>query len=376
MDGVIKEVKDLWPGCKLVRGTARHSESNGGIERLRLSAETKIENWMNQTGSTHWSVGCKLVSWEMNTQVHRGIGGQMPYRMVFGQDPRVGLSGLAVDSALLESLKTEAEIVSTLNLKRDVPIEDQMLGGGTANDGGEEEFEDGTNIFNETNEDNDNDMDQKPAAKEDSDEMALKPPAKKPDDINDDRSTNTDNNADSASSPSVDEPFVPTSTEDLRACSNIRHVWLNLMGKTSIVTKDMLVNARINAKFPIVDRQDMTGTWRRVVLQKMRRDVWLLIDEMGAGEIGWVESTGDEGPIAEWGLYYKHPTVADFQAAREAVANKNAALTDEENKLNESPSRKKLRDEAAVALERQGRSMKAKAAKIGILTWVLLYKCH
>ncbi|KAL7501860.1 hypothetical protein ACHAXN_000153 [Cyclotella atomus] len=257
----------------------------------------------------------------------------MPYRMVFGQDPQVGLSGLAVDSALLESLKTEAEIVSTLNLKRDVPIEDQVLGGGTANDGGEEEFEDGTNIFNETNEDNDNDMDQKPAAKEDSDEMALKPPAKKPDDINDDRSTNTDNNA----------------------------TQLHL---------HMLVNARINAKFPIVDRQDMTGTWRRVVLQKMRRDVWLLIDEMGAGEIGRVESTGDEGPIAEWGLYYKHPTVADFQAAREAVANKNAALTDEENKLNESPSRKKLRDEAAAALERQGRSM------VGILTWVLLYKCH
>jgi hypothetical protein len=86
---------------------------------------------------------------------------------------------------------------------------------------------------------------------------------------------------------------------------------------------------------------------------------------MGAREIGRVESTGDEGPSAKWGLYYKHPTVADFQAAREAVANKNAALTDEENKLNESPSRKKLRDEAAAALERQGRSMKAKAAKIG-----------
>jgi hypothetical protein len=115
------------------------------------------------------------------------------------------------------------------------------------------------------------------------------------------------------------------------------------MSKTSIVNKEVLVKARINAKFPIVDRQDMSGTWRRVVLQKMRKDVWLLIDEMGEGEVGRVVSTDNKGPTAKWGLYYRHPTVADFQAAKDAVASKNAALTEEENRLNESPSRKKMK---------------------------------
>ena len=132
VDGVITELKHFWPNCKLVRGKARHSESNGGIERLPLSAETKIGNWMVQTGQTHWSVGCKLTAWEMNTQMHLGIGGQLPYRMVFGQDPRAGISGLAVDADLLSSLRTEAEIVSMLNLRRDIPLEEQMLGGETA----------------------------------------------------------------------------------------------------------------------------------------------------------------------------------------------------------------------------------------------------
>jgi hypothetical protein len=132
VDGVITELKHFWPNCKLVRGKARHSESNGGIERLHLSAETKIGNWMVQTGQTHWSVGCKLTAWEMNTQMHLGIGGQLPYRLVFGQDPRAGISGLAVDADLLSSLRTEAEIVSMLNLRRDIPLEEQMLGGETA----------------------------------------------------------------------------------------------------------------------------------------------------------------------------------------------------------------------------------------------------
>ena len=96
---------------------------------------------MVQTGQTHWSVGCKLTAWEMNTQMHLGIGGQLPYRMVFGQDPRAGISGLAVDADLLSSLRTEAEIVSMLNLRRDIPLEEQMLGGETAISSLHEELE-------------------------------------------------------------------------------------------------------------------------------------------------------------------------------------------------------------------------------------------
>jgi hypothetical protein len=34
IDLVIKEVKNFWPDCQMVRGSPRHSESNGGVERV------------------------------------------------------------------------------------------------------------------------------------------------------------------------------------------------------------------------------------------------------------------------------------------------------------------------------------------------------
>jgi hypothetical protein len=80
--------------------------------------------------------------------------------------------------------------------------------------------------------------------------------------------------------------------------------------------------------------------------------------------VGRIEST-DKGPTAKWGLYYRHPTTADFNAANHAVVGKNTAQAEEEERLNESPTHKHLRDEAGVALQKQGRSMKIKATKIG-----------
>lgn len=88
IDGVIKELKYLWPNCSLVRGNPRRSETNGGAERLNRTTETKVGNWMVQTGSPHWSVGIKLVQWEILTQIHRGIGNKIPYMLLYGQNPR------------------------------------------------------------------------------------------------------------------------------------------------------------------------------------------------------------------------------------------------------------------------------------------------
>eukprot|EP00970_Alexandrium_tamarense_P019081 scaffold13594_cov198-Alexandrium_tamarense.AAC.16 len=83
VDGIITELKNFWPNCKLVRGKAR--QSNGGIERLHLSAERKIGNWMIQTGQTQWSIGCKL-TWEMNMQIRLKPMGKL-------QQAKAGISG-------------------------------------------------------------------------------------------------------------------------------------------------------------------------------------------------------------------------------------------------------------------------------------------
>ena len=49
LDNIIKELFDLWPQCACVRGRPRHSQSNGGVERLNQSIERGISVWMADT---------------------------------------------------------------------------------------------------------------------------------------------------------------------------------------------------------------------------------------------------------------------------------------------------------------------------------------
>ena len=60
-DAVILEIKNLWPEVKLVRGSARHSESNGGVERENQTVEKKLGAWMKDNNSKGWSVACKVI---------------------------------------------------------------------------------------------------------------------------------------------------------------------------------------------------------------------------------------------------------------------------------------------------------------------------
>ena len=48
---MILEIKNLWPEVKLVRGSARHSESNGGVERVNQTVEKKLGAWMKDNSS-------------------------------------------------------------------------------------------------------------------------------------------------------------------------------------------------------------------------------------------------------------------------------------------------------------------------------------
>ena len=54
---VIKELKTLWPECQSVRGSPRHSESNGGVERVNQTVQRKLGGWMKTNNTKHWSVG-------------------------------------------------------------------------------------------------------------------------------------------------------------------------------------------------------------------------------------------------------------------------------------------------------------------------------
>ena len=93
----------------MVRGSPRHSESNGGVERVNQTVQAKLGTWMRDTHSRRWTVGCRVVMWRYNTQIHRTIG-NVPFRLMFGQSPRVGISSLLLDTDLINTLSTKAQL--------------------------------------------------------------------------------------------------------------------------------------------------------------------------------------------------------------------------------------------------------------------------
>eukprot|EP00967_Tisochrysis_lutea_P134255 scaffold236845_cov23-Tisochrysis_lutea.AAC.2 len=46
----------MWPEMKLVTGRARHSESNGGVERLNHTVQWWMSAWMSDSQSRSWTV--------------------------------------------------------------------------------------------------------------------------------------------------------------------------------------------------------------------------------------------------------------------------------------------------------------------------------
>jgi len=109
IDLIIKELKNLWPECQMVRGSPRHSESNGGVEMVNQTVQKKLSGWMKMNNSIHWAIGCKICQWRINTQVHQTLK-DTPYHLTYGTHPRVGISNQPVSEDILAKLVTEGEL--------------------------------------------------------------------------------------------------------------------------------------------------------------------------------------------------------------------------------------------------------------------------
>jgi hypothetical protein len=101
INSVISKIKQFWSECQLVRGSPRHSESNGGVERVNQTIQKKLGAWMKENKSSQWSIGCKITQWRYNTQVHHTLQ-DSPYQLTFGQHPCVGISNLPISSEILQ----------------------------------------------------------------------------------------------------------------------------------------------------------------------------------------------------------------------------------------------------------------------------------
>jgi hypothetical protein len=126
---VIDEIKKLWPDCHMVWGSACHSVSNGGVECVNRTMEEKLGAWMGETGNSNWSIGCRLMMWRYNTQIHRTID-DVPYNLLFGHMPRVGISNLPLANELINTLATEAQLNRVCDYVGKVGIPDDNDGDG------------------------------------------------------------------------------------------------------------------------------------------------------------------------------------------------------------------------------------------------------
>ena len=123
---IISEIKDVWPACKIVHGCARHSQSQGGIERLNRTCEGKLATWMSDNKSTKWSVGRLFVRWQINTAYTEATG-RSPYFLTYGQEPRVGITSLPLAPELVSTLSSEADLNKAFGLDENAIIEEAAV---------------------------------------------------------------------------------------------------------------------------------------------------------------------------------------------------------------------------------------------------------
>ena len=63
---VVQGIVAMLPGCKLVHGKPRHSQSQGSVERPNQNVENILACWLKENGTTHWADGLRFVQWQKN----------------------------------------------------------------------------------------------------------------------------------------------------------------------------------------------------------------------------------------------------------------------------------------------------------------------
>ncbi|KAL8578594.1 hypothetical protein ACOMHN_015050 [Nucella lapillus] len=109
VNALIAELSTLWPNLKLVTGRPRHPQSQGAVERVNGVVQDKLAIWMRENKTKKWSMGLRFVQWQINISEHETIR-QSPFKVTFGEDPKVGLASTVVPRAMFGDVHTEEEL--------------------------------------------------------------------------------------------------------------------------------------------------------------------------------------------------------------------------------------------------------------------------
>ncbi|XP_068224222.1 KRAB-A domain-containing protein 2-like [Palaemon carinicauda] len=109
VNSVISELSTLWPQLLLVTGRARHPQSQGAVERLNGVIQDKLKIWMQENNSKKWSIGLKIVQWQVNISMHETTK-HTPFKVTFGEELSVGLSSTNLPESVLDGICYEDDL--------------------------------------------------------------------------------------------------------------------------------------------------------------------------------------------------------------------------------------------------------------------------
>ena len=108
---VITELKSLWPQLVMVHGKPRHPQSQGSVERANSDIKDILVAWMRDNNTNDWTIGLKFTQQQKNCSHHSGIN-QTPYKALFGENPKVGLTSSSLPAEILERLQSEDDLLA------------------------------------------------------------------------------------------------------------------------------------------------------------------------------------------------------------------------------------------------------------------------
>ncbi|KAJ8720572.1 hypothetical protein PYW08_006037 [Mythimna loreyi] len=115
---ILKEIVSLWPACKIVNGRPRYPQSQGSVERSNQDVKNMIRAWMVDNNSNQWSIGCYFAQFQKNSSYHSTIG-RTPFKALFGDDPRCGLTSTYLSKNIISQLEMEEDLETFLKSVND-----------------------------------------------------------------------------------------------------------------------------------------------------------------------------------------------------------------------------------------------------------------
>ncbi len=152
-------------------------------------------------------------------------------------------------------------------------------------------------------------------------------------------------------------------TEPSSYANDAHHHWLSILLKVSApVDANMLEGASLCTCFAVVDKESkLTDPWRRVIIRKVCKNLWEVLDEFGKSVLDNVTQHGEKGIVDRWGAWYRHPNLREYKHAILTDKCCKSATEDRELHLREYPKRKHLHNSAYDSMTQQGQAMKKKA---------------